>query len=401
VADYGGIGRPAQGTGAEMLRGVLRYLSESGWGGVRAAELWLSALDVNRSAREDERGLACFEVMKTDSPLYEVSKRPWSGEPVWNEFANWRQGIARVLRRYGWLVLFLGLLLIVWMLNASKAGTHAEGCPQRCSTAGERREGPLRVMSLNVLHGHPEFEHLSRRLNLIADEIRRRDADIVCLQEVPWTRQLGSGAEYLSQRAGLNYLYLRANGNRWTILFEEGVAILSRYPLKDPTFVELEPQAGFFEHRVVLHATATTPSGDVGVFVTHLTNGDPDANLNQAASLMGFVGALGSGLSIVAGDFNAKEDSPQIKILTHQWVDTHRVANPNDEGLTCCIDNLAGGPTEPLEERIDYVFLVPQARQGVKVHSAQRVLDQPFQVSGGWQWASDHVGLLTAIEIEH
>jgi endonuclease/exonuclease/phosphatase family metal-dependent hydrolase len=339
--------------------------------------------------------------MKADSPLYEVSQRPGGVNLCGTNSPDGGQGIASVLRRYGWLVLFLGLLLIVWVLNASKAGTHTEGCPERCSTAGERRDGPLRVMSLNVLHGHPDFEHLSRRLDLIADEIRRRDADIVCLQEVPWTRQLGSGAEYLSQRAGLSYLYLRANGNRWTILFEEGVAILSRYPLQDPTFVELEPQAGFFEHRVVLHATATTPWGDVGVFVTHLTDGDADINLDQAASLMHFVGAPGSDLSIVAGDFNATEDSPQIKALTQQWMDIYRVANPDDEGLTCCIDNLAGGPMEPLEERIDYLFLVPQARQGVKVHSAQRVLDQPFQVSGGWQWASDHVGLLAAIEIEH
>ena len=313
---------------------------------------------------------------------------------------GWDQSSVRILRRYGWLALFLGLLLTMWLLNVSKAGTHPEGCLQACSTAGGRRDGPLRVMSLNVLHGYPKFEHLSRRLDLITREIRRQDADIVCLQEVPWTRQLGSGAEYLSQRAGLNYLYLRANGNRRTIFFEEGVVILSRYPLKDPTFVELEPQAGFFEHRVVLHATATTRWGDVRVFVTHLTHGDPETNRKQTASLMAFAGTTGSGLAIVAGDFNATEDSPQVRALTDEWIDTYRAAKPDDEGRTCCIDNLAQGPAEDLEGRIDYVFLVPQAGQGFKVRSAQRVLDQPFQVSGSWQWASDHVGLLTAIEIE-
>ena len=127
---------------------------------------------------------------------------------------DWGQGSVRILRRYGWLVLFPGLFLTMWLLNVTKAGTHPEGCLQGCSMAGERRDGPLRVMSLNVLHGYPKFEHLSRRLDLITREIRRQDADIVCLQEVPWTRRLGSGAMYLSQRAGLNYLYLRANGNR-------------------------------------------------------------------------------------------------------------------------------------------------------------------------------------------
>jgi len=76
-------------------------------------------------------------------------------------------------------------------------------------------------------------------LDLIAQEIRRQDADIVCLQEVPWAPHIGSAAQYLAARTGLNHVYFRANGNRWTILFEEGEAILSRYPLRDVTFEEL------------------------------------------------------------------------------------------------------------------------------------------------------------------
>jgi endonuclease/exonuclease/phosphatase family metal-dependent hydrolase len=29
---------------------------------------------------------------------------------------------------------------------------------------------------------------------------------------------------------------------------------------------------------------------------------------------------------------------------------------------------------------------------------AQKVFNQPFRVNDGWQWASDHVGLLVEIE---
>jgi endonuclease/exonuclease/phosphatase family metal-dependent hydrolase len=298
----------------------------------------------------------------------------------------------------------LGLLLAVaflvgfWVLTASRAGARVEGCPQDCATIGERQEGPLRVLSLNVLHGFPRFEHLSRRLDLIAAEIRRQDADIVCLQEVPWTLHLGSGAQYLAEHTDLNHLYLRANGNRRAILFEEGEVILSRFPLRDVAFVELRPQAGFFEHRVVLRATAATPWGDVGVFTTHLTDGDREVNRQQAESLLSFVAASGSGPAVVAGDLNAVPDSTQIETLAQQWTDTRLAASPGDDGFTCCIDDLNAEIAESLDERIDYLFLVPA--NGTRVVASQRVLDQPFRLDYGWQWASDHVGLLAAIELQ-
>jgi endonuclease/exonuclease/phosphatase family metal-dependent hydrolase len=255
-------------------------------------------------------------------------------------------------------------------------------------------------MSLNVLHGHPRFEDLSRRLGLIADEIRRQDADIVCLQEVPWTRDVGSGAEYLARATGLNHVYVRANGNRRAIAFEEGLAILSRYALRDATFVELRPRAGFFEHRVALHATAVAPWGDVDVFVTHLTHGDTETNRRQAVSLMAFVIADAGDVAVVAGDLNAVEGSLQIQMLAQVWVDAYRAAHPDDEGLTCCIDDLHNGPGEPLEKRIDYVFLAGHPGRGARVTGARRVLDQPSQVLEGWQWASDHVGLVAMFELE-
>jgi endonuclease/exonuclease/phosphatase family metal-dependent hydrolase len=117
----------------------------------------------------------------------------------------------------------------------------------------------LRVLALNVLHGFPRFERLDPRLAMIADEIRRQEVDLACLQEVPWTLRQESAAEYLARETGMNYLYLWANGNRWAILSEEGAAILSRYPLRDVTFQELRPRAALFEHRVLLKATAVTP----------------------------------------------------------------------------------------------------------------------------------------------
>ena len=303
----------------------------------------------------------------------------------------------RLKRRRVWAGFAALGLLALWVLSASRPASRVEGCPAACAAAEARRDGPLRVLSLNVLHGFPRFEHLARRLDLVAAEIHRLDADVVLLQEVPWIPGLGSGAAYLARRTGLNYVYARANGNRHAILFEEGEAILSRFPLHNPTFSELEPRAWFFEHRVALRATVVTPWGDLPVVVTHLTHRAPETNRAQAASLLAFVDAAGGGPTLVAGDFNARENSPQIERLAAHWIDAYRAARPDDPGFTCCAGDLAAGPDESLEKRIDYVFLAPG--QGLHLIGAQRVLDQPFAVDGGWQWASDHAGLLVLVEM--
>jgi endonuclease/exonuclease/phosphatase family metal-dependent hydrolase len=306
----------------------------------------------------------------------------------------------RPRRRWLFLGLALGLVLLTWGLNISQAGTHVRGCPQECATPSPRRDGPLRVLTLNLLHGFPRFERLARRLDLIADEVRRLDVDIVCLQEVPWTVATGSAAEYLAERTGRNHLYVRANGNRWTILFEEGEAILSRYPLREAAVVELRPQAGTFEHRIALRATADTPWGPLSIVVTHLTHGDPQVNKGQAAALYSFVDSARSYPIIVAGDLNATPNSPQIEALALHWIDTYRAARPESPGPTCCIDHLHQAPPGSLQKRIDYLFLVPGPGQDLRIVDSQRVLAQPFALPEGWLWASDHVGLLTTFERE-
>jgi endonuclease/exonuclease/phosphatase family metal-dependent hydrolase len=283
----------------------------------------------------------------------------------------------------------LGLLVVVgaWVLNASRPGRRAEGCPEGCASAEPRQEGPLRVLSFNVLHDCPHFRHLEARLAHIAAAIRELDPDVVCLQEVPW--HWGSAARRLGEATGLNYLYGRANGNRWAILFEEGEAILSRYPLRDADLVELQPQAGFFQRRVVLRATADTPWGPLRIFATHLTHDNPQANRGQAAWLTSFV---------VGGDFNATEDDPQIQAL--DWVDTYRQVHPDEPGDTCCVDDLAPGPGQALDKRIDFVFFVPG--EGLaRVVSSRRVLDEPFRTADGWLRPSDHVGVLSEIELDN
>ena len=127
-----------------------------------------------------------------------------------------------------WFLLLIPVLIILWVVNTSLPGVRVEGCFQGCSEPGDISQDELLIVSLNMLHGFPKFEYLSQRLEIIGEEIIELDADIVLLQEVPWTLKTGNSAKLLAEKIGMNYAYLRANGNRWAIGFEEGEAILSR-----------------------------------------------------------------------------------------------------------------------------------------------------------------------------
>jgi endonuclease/exonuclease/phosphatase family metal-dependent hydrolase len=307
-------------------------------------------------------------------------------------------GANKRLLYFGGLAVVLVFALVTALLNVSTPGREVEGCLEGCTSADAGETAQLRVLSLNVLHGRPDYERLAERLSLIASEIVRLQVDIALLQEVPWTRQFGSAASYLAQNTGMNHVYLRANGNRRLIGFEEGEVVLSRYPLLFTEFRELEPQAGFFEHRVVLHVVAQTPAGPLDLYVTHLTNGAAHLNRVQADALLAYVERTARHPALVAGDFNAQEDSLQIRKIGQEWMDAYRIANPDIPGLTCCIEHLSSPPGNPLTKRIDYIFVVPAAGVQLNVSSVQVVFDQPQRIETGWLWASDHAGLLVTIE---
>jgi endonuclease/exonuclease/phosphatase family metal-dependent hydrolase len=305
------------------------------------------------------------------------------------------------------LLPFCLLLLGVWALNASRIGARVEGCPERCAWTPQppttsRPPGRLRVVSLNILHGFPLFRYLDERLDLIAAEIRRLDADIVFLQEVPW--HWGSAARELAEQTGLYFLYVRATGNRWTLLFEEGEAILSRYPLRDAAFVELQPRAGYFQHRVALQATVSTAGGDLRLVSTHLSHDNREANRGQAEMLAALLGpaSSGTGPTLVGGDFNAVETSAQIQNLVSAgggmgWIDVYRQVHPDEPGYTCCVPDLTSAPGQPMRRRIDYLFAIP-GDQPLRVASSQVVFDHPARLANGWLWASDHAGLFAELE---
>jgi endonuclease/exonuclease/phosphatase family metal-dependent hydrolase len=289
----------------------------------------------------------------------------------------------------------VGLCMLLWLPNVSRPARPVRGDLPSTDTWFPDGNPTLRVLQLNTLHGFPRFEHLDERLDLIAETLVRENPDIVCLQEAGWTPIRGSSARHLAASAGYDFVYARANGNRWAILFEEGEAILSRYPILEADVVELRPRAGWFEHRLALQAVVETPLGAILVISTHLTNGKEDVNAAQAAALATLV-SESPFPTLVCGDLNAVEDSTQMVVLHESMVDAFRALHPDDAGLTCCSDDLTD-PNQVLTKRIDYVLVARTNLDGLHIAKAWVVLDRAQSVEGQTLWASDHAGVVVEL----
>ena len=143
---------------------------------------------------------------------------------------------------------------------------------------------------------------------LVASEFRSlpavRDADVVLLQEVK--HEPGAAecvASQLAARLGMWIAYAPAASGAT----DEGLAILSRYPLRDVKVRSLGSYDLRFHTRArfAIAATVEAPGGPVRVFNTHL-----DTRLNAADRLAQLAPVLRdstgfSGPAVIGGDFNS------------------------------------------------------------------------------------------------
>lgn len=216
----------------------------------------------------------------------------------------------------------------------------------------------LTVISANLWHDWPQYRRAEERLEAFANLVEEHQADILLLQEVSRTNRFWAD-EWLARRLGMAYTYSRANGNLQGIGFEEGLAVFSRYPLGQPALRQLSPSGNQFVHRLALGTRVASPCGDLLVFSVHLSL-TGRKNFKEAALLTNWVGELSSDLpALVGGDFNAGENTQQIKFLQHNWLDTFRYLNPFADGITHQLRWPWGSTFR--QKRLDYIFL--KARQ--------------------------------------
>jgi endonuclease/exonuclease/phosphatase family metal-dependent hydrolase len=291
-----------------------------------------------------------------------------------------------------------GLLLLVLSLVAGTV--HA--APAR----------PLAVVSFNAFHGGPvsgltgNAGELDRRLAMVARELRTLEVDVVGLQEASAGRWRGNVAERLATELGLYWVHAPTTALAmpfaplgralvWVMGFDEGPAILSRFPIRAQAISPLPRCLKYFDPRVLLRVELETPWGTLQVYSTHTSH-----DACQARAVADEVLRHRNRLpAIVMGDFNAGEGTPWMAALRRDagFVDAFRAVHPGAPGFT--VWQRVDAPTSTVERRVDYVFIVPGREVSGHVVGSQVVLDTPDRGTTGTLWPSDHYGVLAQVDL--
>jgi len=247
----------------------------------------------------------------------------------------------------------------------------------------------ITVLSANLWHDWPRHRDLTTRLEAFAQLAERENADILLLQEVARTKYIDSAA-WLADRLGMAYVYARANGHERGIGFEEGLAVLSRYPLYDPEVLPLSDGLNPFSRRIALTAQVQLPDGQVDVVSAHLGLVGA-ANQRQQAWLREWVThEKGAVPVIIGGDFNAAETTLQIQQTQQSWIDTLRAVDSETEGITHVLEWPWGSTMR--EDRLDYIFISPGGRDF-------QVLET-YHLTASGPTHSDHQVVLTRLQVQ-
>lgn len=284
----------------------------------------------------------------------------------------------------------------------------AIGGPTLSATDAPR---PLRAVTFNLLHGGPasgllsDGEALEERLQLVTDTLQALAPDVIGLQEASRAWGRGNVAARLASALGMEHVHASATRRVFPvpfvnhlivrlINFEEGPAVLSRFPIVASEVYDLPRCVKRLDPRVLLRADVRTPWGDVAVFSAHVSR--DDCQVARVAEIVREQARTRP--AVLLGDFNTGETLPAIQALNGSggFVDVFRAANPTTPGLTGW--QRPGAAAATVQRRIDYIFVAGAAPD---VACASRVvLDQPRHLANGRTlWPSDHYGVLAELRL--
>lgn len=257
---------------------------------------------------------------------------------------------------------------------------------------------PLRIVTFNLL-GMKPGTNWEGRLQCTIDQLVELQPDIIALQEV--SESINSGgrdntadaiSRALSADRGDEYKVSFARTHKsWVGTAWEGVAIISRFPVKERGWQSLE--IGVFPRKILWNAIET-PLGTVNVLNTHLAFREDHNEIRevQVLQILEFVadkiGDVPAWATVLTGDFNATPESRPLTMLTGGdepfFMDAYRSVNDPENGGTV--------PAEAPEQRIDYILL--DAGSTVEIKESRLVMTKLCSTSG---FASDHLGVMAVI----
>lgn len=222
-------------------------------------------------------------------------------------------------------------------------------------TRGSRSapDAEITLLCANLWHDWPRRHRLTERLESFARLAESVDADILLLQEAARTRTLHAD-RWLAERLDLEMAYARANGDLEAVGFEEGPAILSRFPLGEVDVRQLSHGSNPLVRRVAVAAHIETPHGPLLVASVHLGLSQRH-NAGQIRRLRSWIAAISGGdAAVIGGDFNAPEHMPEIARTGEAWTDTFRLAHPQADATT---HSRSRPFARVLHRRLDYIYV--------------------------------------------
>lgn len=235
----------------------------------------------------------------------------------------------------------------------------------------------IKFMSYNTQHC---LNFITREIDfdIIADTIKKCEADIIGLQEI---RDEGQDADYQSQakiiaeKLGYHYYYF-AEAIRFEGVNPYGNAIISRYPIISAETImipdpEIKKYDGYYETRCLLKATIDVRNG-LHVLVSHFGL-NPDEHENAVETV---VSNIPKEHCVLMGDFNMAPDNQILNPIMQGLQDTAKFFSTYKLSF----------PSDTPKVKIDYIFV----SKDLKVEYA----DIPEIIS------SDHRPHVATIELE-
>lgn len=234
----------------------------------------------------------------------------------------------------------------------------------------------VKVLSFNILHGANTNGNFD--LDVIANVIKKADADFVSLQEVDFKTNRAKKYDLTTElgfRTKMTSIFGRAmyyDGG------EYGEAVLSKYTFLNTRNVAL-PYTKGNEPRTALEVTTVLTSGDTISFIgTHLDHLKTDTDRISQAKELNKVFSKNKYPTILTGDLNDIPNSNSINIIESYWQAAYHKLKPK---LTFPSNN----PTQ----KIDYVLFSPGNKW--EVLKTETICDT---------LASDHCGYLVTLKLK-
>ncbi len=247
----------------------------------------------------------------------------------------------------------------------------------------------IRVATLNCWKDEGDIR---ARLPLIARGLANLRADVICLQEVFASADMCVG-RYLARELGLSMAAHPARAKvRNGAPSTSGLAMLTSWSIQTAEALELPAHAADGQRLAQLVAL-NSPHGRFGVLNLHLSHLRDEAGAEIRARQLNVAAdwARRADLAplIVAGDFNAGADSPELR----EFVRRHDPDfGPDDAALARSTLRHRTGAS------VDHVALVAGATCW-RLSAREVVLTEVDPVAGAWP--SDHFGVLATLAPQH